>query len=538
MATSSFYQSSGSTPAAENSIQTSVTQASGFADAASASATAAATSATNAQTSLNSFNDKYLGAYTTAPTTSTVGALYFNTVSAAIFVWSGTQWVLTAQNIINDTDDVVEGSTNQYFTNERVDDRVNALLVAGSNVTLTYNDTANTLTIASTQPSTTDNLTEGSTNKYYTDERVDDRVNGLLVAGSGITLTYDDAANSLTVANTVSAPANTDALTEGSTNLYFTNARADARIAAATTDSLSEGSTNLYFTNARATSAITGSDLDMGGNKVLFGNLYSNESDLPSASTYHGMFAHVHATGKGYFAHGGAWRKLLDETSSDTDDLSEGSSNLYFTNERVDDRVNALLTAGSNITLTYDDAANTLSIASTAGAGTITLANLSATNATASGGGSLAYNNSNGVFTFTPPDLSSYASLTNFSVSTASAGTSALSYNNANGVFTFTPPDLSSYVTAASSTTFTNKGGNISQWTNDSGYLTGITGQSLYSLSNVFTSSSPSDGQVLTWDNANSYWKPTTVAASGGGEDCSYSDYIRHTANCYRHRCD
>ena len=54
--------------------------------------------------------------YTTAPTTSTVGALYFNTVSAAIFVWSGTQWVLTAQNIINDTDDVVEGSTNQYFT--------------------------------------------------------------------------------------------------------------------------------------------------------------------------------------------------------------------------------------------------------------------------------------------------------------------------------------------------------------------------------------------------------------------------------------
>ena len=491
MATSSFYKSSGSTPTAENSISTSVNQASGFADAASASATLAGTHATNAQTSLNSFNDKYLGAYTTAPTTSTVGALYFSTVSNAMFVWSGTQWVLTAQNIINDTDDVSEGSTNQYFTNERVDDRVNALLTAGSNVTLTYDDTANTLTIATTAPSTTDNLTEGSTNKYYTDERVDDRVNGLLVAGTGMTLTYDDAANTLTVASTVSGPANTDALTEGSTNLYFTNARADARIAAANTDSLSEGSTNLYFTNARATSAITGSDLDMGGNKVLFGNLYSNESDLPSASTYHGMFAHVHATGKGYFAHGGAWRKLLDETSSDTDDLSEGSTNQYFTNERVDDRVNALLTAGSNVTLTYDDANNTLTIASTAGAGTITLANLSATNASASGGGSLAYNNSNGVFTFTPPDLSSYASLTNFSVSTASAGTAALSYNNANGVFTFTPPDLSSYVTGSSTTTFTNKSGAISQWTNDSGYLTGITGlkplQFIQCLNLIFT---------------------------------------------------
>ena len=44
----------------------------------------------------------------------------------------------------------------------------------------------------------------------------------------------------------------TDDLSEGSNNLYFTDARADARIAAASTDDVSEGSTNLYFTNARA----------------------------------------------------------------------------------------------------------------------------------------------------------------------------------------------------------------------------------------------------------------------------------------------
>ena len=42
----------------------------------------------------------------------------------------------------------------------------------------------------------------------------------------------------------------TDDLSEGSSNLYFTNARADARIAAANTGDLSEGS-NLYFTTAR-----------------------------------------------------------------------------------------------------------------------------------------------------------------------------------------------------------------------------------------------------------------------------------------------
>ena len=38
--------------------------------------------------------------------------------------------------------------------------------------------------------------------------------------------------------------------------------------------------------------------------------------------------------------------------------------------------------------------------------------------------------------------------LTDLSVSTASVGTAALSYNNSNGVFSYTPPDLSGYLTS------------------------------------------------------------------------------------------
>ena len=53
--------------------------------------------------------------------------------------------------------------------------------------------------------------------------------------------------------------------------------------------------------------------------------------------------------------------------SMDTDVVSEGSSNLYFTNERVDDRVANLLVGGSNITVTYDDTAGTLTIAGQSG---------------------------------------------------------------------------------------------------------------------------------------------------------------------------
>ena len=56
--------------------------------------------------------------------------------------------------------------------------------------------------------------------------------------------------------------------------------------------------------------------------KILFANMYATTGDLPSATTYHGMFAHVHGTGKGYFAHSGNWVQLLD-TGSSINELSD-----------------------------------------------------------------------------------------------------------------------------------------------------------------------------------------------------------------------
>ena len=63
--------------------------------------------------------------------------------------------------------------------------------------------------------------------------------------------------------------------------------------------------------------------------KLLYSNVYTDESSLPNAGTYHGMFAHVHGTGRGYFSHAGAWHKLIDETSAaamaDTLTLNKGT---------------------------------------------------------------------------------------------------------------------------------------------------------------------------------------------------------------------
>ena len=65
------------------------------------------------------------------------------------------------------------------------------------------------------------------------------------------------------------------------------------------------------FAGINATGRIVGAAVS---NVIPF--FYSNFSDLPSPVTYHGAFAHVHSTGRGYYAHGGAWIELVNKDTS------------------------------------------------------------------------------------------------------------------------------------------------------------------------------------------------------------------------------
>ena len=75
---------------------------------------------------------------------------------------------------------------------------------------------------------TTSDLAEGS-RLYYTDERVDDRVAALIDGGTGISATYDDAGNLLTISADF-AEYDTDSVVEGTTNLFYTDARVYAAL--------------------------------------------------------------------------------------------------------------------------------------------------------------------------------------------------------------------------------------------------------------------------------------------------------------------
>jgi hypothetical protein len=81
---------------------TSATNASTSAGNASTSATAAAASATSAAASYDSFDDRYLGPKSTAPSVDNdgnallTGALYWNTSTNNLFVWTGSTWTSAA----------------------------------------------------------------------------------------------------------------------------------------------------------------------------------------------------------------------------------------------------------------------------------------------------------------------------------------------------------------------------------------------------------------------------------------------------------
>ena len=270
---------------------------------------------------------------------------------------------------------------------------------------------------------------------------------------------------------------------------------------------------------------------------------YADLESLPSASDNHGMFAHVHGTGKAYYAHSGAWIELANQSDvSNATDISELTdttnlipadlSDLTDTTNLlpaaltdlgiIDGTVDQVLKTDGAGNFTFADAASTQDVfefvtsddgSTGANAVNDTLGILGGTNiatsiatgtdnvtidmsafsidflsdvdtttsapttgqvlkwdgakwapgADVSSGGSgldadtldgfdsayyLNYNN----FTNTPSVLT-LASLS-VGIELSASGDGAISYDNSTGVFRYTPPDLSTYLTSVPAQSF------------------------------------------------------------------------------------
>jgi hypothetical protein len=104
--------------------------------------------------------------------------------------------------VVEGTDDTHE--TTLVFTDPTQDN------------TITFKDASGTVAFTSDIPTTTDGLTEGSTNKYFTDERAEDAVGAILTDTATVDLTYNDNGAS---AGTITA----DVILQSS-NSYLTSA--------------------------------------------------------------------------------------------------------------------------------------------------------------------------------------------------------------------------------------------------------------------------------------------------------------------------
>jgi hypothetical protein len=278
---------------------------------------------------------------------------------------------------------------------ELIDDTVAALIKNGTGITWTYNDAANTLTGNFT--GTTSVVPEG-TNLYYTQGRFDSAF----------------------------AAKSTTNLAEG-TNLYFTEARGNANfatnLAASDTNDLAEGSTNLYYTNARARTALSvtaGTGLSYDNTTGVF-NLAAipNASLTNSSITINGQAVSLGGTvtltttniaeGTNLYwttARGNA-NFATNLAASSTTNLAEGT-NLYYTQARFDtafsNKSTTNLAEGTNLYYTQTRFNNALAAKTTTDLAEGT--NLYYTDARArlalsSSATGLSYANNSGVFSLT-----------------------------------------------------------------------------------------------------------------------------------------
>lgn len=290
-------------------------------------------------------------------------------------------------------------------------------------------------------------------------------------------------------------------------------------------------------------------------------HLWATYASLPSSSTYHGAFAHVHETGKAYYAHAG-WNELVNKNQ----DQSVGTGTENY-------RVGVLTAISftgdgsglSNINVSYAASAGIATLSQgLEGKPDILVANINCTGITtsatfvgdgsgltgitASGSGIIIREGGTLVGTIGTVNFG-----TGFDVSPASAGVVTVTTSGGGGggisgivyqeegstvgtaqtvnfigvACTVTHSGGVATVNLAGAVPFTGPAANITAlditqyeaaygWGDHSGagYLTGIGGQGLGNLNNV-SNVSPSTSDVLTWSG--SQWAPAAPTGGSGG---------------------
>ena len=154
---------------------------------------------------------------------------------------------------------------------------------------------------------------------------IDTSSGNLTLDSAGGTVTVDDDLRVVGLLTAANAYIVGDLTVEGTTTTLNTNLTEvdklevganNTTVGAAITQSGTGDILNLYDGNTEVFSVQDGGRIVATATNSVIPFLYANYSDLPSASTYHGAFAHVHSTGSAYYAHANAWWELVRREST------------------------------------------------------------------------------------------------------------------------------------------------------------------------------------------------------------------------------
>ena len=362
------------------------------------------------------------------------------------------------------------------YTDEQARDAAGTALANGSHTGISFvnNDGSDTIDATVSLASfSTDNLSQGSTNKYFSDTLA----RSAFTAGTGISITTGTIASTIT---------------------QYTDADADARITAqkGQANGICELDANsLVPTNHLPPLAITDVHVVADATERLALTVQEGDVAIQTDDSTAWIYS---GTAWVQFSTGGAVLSVNGQTgtvSLDTDDVTEGATNKYFS----DTLARGAFTAGTGISIT------TGTIASTITQYTDTLAK------TASIVDSMA-----GSQTDQAPSVSSVKAYY-----TAGTGISLTGGTIASTITQYTD-ELAQDASASLLTTGTHTGISYSyvDGSNKIDSTVSLAGFSIDALSDVDTSTTPpTSGQALAWDGT-SKWIPTSIT---GGSRPSYT---------------
>ena len=279
----------------------------------------------------------------TAPSSPVAGQIYFDTTTAVLYFYNGTEWVPAS------------GST------EVIQDVIGSSVSGGTGLTATYNDTSGITTIdldntavtaasygttaAKTASFTVDaqgRLTAASEQdiqiatsqvtglEEYIDDTVGDSISGLVKDGEGIDLVYDDTAGTLTISGEDASTTNKGIASFNTDDFNVTNGHVeykDTTVRSVTTDS------GALTPSSHGFSILGGEGIDV-----------------------------THASSTITVAAEDATSSNKGVASFDSTDFTVTTGAVTLNVERVEDIVGSLVSGGTGIDATYTDGAGTLSI--------------------------------------------------------------------------------------------------------------------------------------------------------------------------------